>query len=58
MKRNMIIGSALALAGIAAYFIRRRIGAKSSETSTSLPSPRSTHITNVFSNAKQHAMNP
>ena len=56
MKRNMIIASALAVAGIATYFIRRRMTSTTTNETSMQPSPRSNHRTNAFSRAKQHAM--
>ena len=55
MKRNMIIATAMAVAGVATYFIRRRL-TSSSGTNTTQPTPRSNHLTNAFSKAKQHAI--
>ena len=55
MKRNMIIATAMAVAGVAAYYIRRRL-TSSSGTNTTQQTPRSNHLTNAFSKAKQHAL--
>lgn len=56
MKRNMIIATAIAAAGVASYFIRRRFSTGSAQLSEP-QNGRSNHITNAFSRAKKHAVN-
>ena len=54
MKRNMIIVTALAVAGTATYFIRKNLLSGSPEKMNE--QVRSHHLTNAFSKAKQHAV--
>jgi hypothetical protein len=53
MKRNMII-AAVAVAGIATYLFRRNKSMSNNETNGT-SSPRSHHLVDSFSRAKQHA---
>ncbi|MCG2616599.1 hypothetical protein LZZ85_20030 [Terrimonas sp. NA20] len=54
MKRNMIIGGALAIAG-AAYLYKRYRSGKGAEEVKDLSRKAKHHLTNIFSRAKGHA---
>jgi hypothetical protein len=57
-KKELLIAAAVA-AGLATYFILRKKYANANRhpETANKPEPRTHHLTNVFANAKHHALN-
>lgn len=61
-KKNIIAIAAVAVAGVASYFIRRKMNDRKRERTEPASGPNNRHLTDVFSKAKsgmtQEPVNP
>ena len=51
-KANMIAAAAVAAAGIATYFVRRKLRSRKDSSRYEVPHDQGRHLTNVFAKAK------
>ena len=55
IKKSLITAAAVAIAGVATYFIRKKMVARNNKKTEEPSSGDNRHVTNAFSRAKTHA---